>query len=116
MISFLNDIFDGVQDKIEDVEFLKLNQDSEVAAYRQSIVDVKCSNAQGRQFIIEMQCASDSAFIKRVSAYACRVYLNQRNKNTNYGDIKPVVFLSVLNYTLFPNKEAYLSHHKFQDI
>jgi predicted transposase/invertase (TIGR01784 family) len=118
LISFLNDIFDGVHEKIEDVEFLKLAQNPEIAMLRQSIVDVLCRDKKGHSWIIEMQCARDSAFIKRAAAYACRVYLNQRTteKDKGYKDLRPVIFLAILDYKLFPNKEAYLSHHKLQDI
>jgi predicted transposase/invertase (TIGR01784 family) len=121
LIQFLNDIFDGVHPRIEEVEFLKTAQDPDISVSRQSIVDVLCKDMTGRQFIIEMQCASDSHFLNRAKAYACRVYLNQRvkkNKNGdhNYGDMKPVIFLAIVNYILFPNKKKYLSHHKHLDI
>jgi predicted transposase/invertase (TIGR01784 family) len=121
LIQFLNDIFDGVHPRIEDVEFLKTVQDPEIALSRQSIVDVLCRDITGRQFIIEMQCAGDSHFLNRAKAYACRVYLNQRvkkdkNGDNDYGDMKPVIFLAIVNYVLFPNKRKYLSHHKHLDI
>ncbi|MDR0556085.1 MAG: Rpn family recombination-promoting nuclease/putative transposase [Holosporaceae bacterium] len=121
LIQFLNDIFEGVHPRIEDVEFLKTAQDPEIAVSRQSIVDVLCKDVSGRQFIIEMQCASDSHFLSRAKAYACRVYLNQRVKknkdgDNDYRDMKPVIFLAIVNYILFPNKKKYLSHHKHLDI
>jgi predicted transposase/invertase (TIGR01784 family) len=53
LIQFLNDIFEGVHPRIEDVEFLKTVQDPEIAVSRQSIVDVLCKDITGRQFIIE---------------------------------------------------------------
>jgi predicted transposase/invertase (TIGR01784 family) len=89
-----------------------------VAILRQSIVDILCKDNRGNSWIVEMQCSKDSAFIKRASAYACSVYLNQRNrsKGSDYGSMRPVIFFAVLDYTLFPSKTAYLSHHKFQDI
>jgi predicted transposase/invertase (TIGR01784 family) len=120
LIQFLNDIFDDVHPRIKDVEFLKTVQDPEIAVSRQSIVDVLCKDVSGRQFIIEMQCASDSHFLNRAKAYACRVYLNQRvkkdkNGEHNYVDMKPVIFLAIVNYILFPNKKKYLTHQKHLD-
>ncbi|GHU16039.1 hypothetical protein FACS189472_00220 [Alphaproteobacteria bacterium] len=47
LITFLNDVFEGKHNKIEDVEFLKLNQDPEVASLRQSIVDVMAVISRG---------------------------------------------------------------------
>ncbi|MDR0677820.1 MAG: Rpn family recombination-promoting nuclease/putative transposase [Holosporaceae bacterium] len=128
LIQFLNDIFEGQHDRIEDVEFLKTNLDPEVALLRQSIVDVLCKDTNGNHFIIEMQYASDSHFIQRAVAYACRAYLNQRTqdedsrnhthlkKKVNYGNMSPVIFFSVIEKTLFKNKKEYLSHHKVTDV
>jgi predicted transposase/invertase (TIGR01784 family) len=125
LIGFLNDIFAGTHDQIEDVEFLKLDQDPEIAALRQSIVDVMCRDVNGKRFIIEMQCAYDTHFIRRAVAYACRAYLNQRTKkdvkpktdrSAGYGDMKPVIFLAILDHKLFPDKKEYLSHHKVSDV
>jgi predicted transposase/invertase (TIGR01784 family) len=90
LIAFLNDIFEGVQEKIEDVEFLPLHQNAEIAMLRQSIIDVLCRDKDGNSWIIEMQCARDSSFIKRATSYACRVYLNQKNrsKDKNAGQLR----------------------------
>jgi predicted transposase/invertase (TIGR01784 family) len=124
LIAFLNDVFKDTHDKIEDVEFLKLNQDPEVASLRQSIVDVMCRDVNGRNFIIEMQCSTDTHFIERAVAYACRAYLNQRTKNSNqqaeknngYNNMKPVIFFAIMEHTLFKKKKEYLSHHKVTDV
>lgn len=123
LISFINTMLKGVQEPVEDVDFLKVETDSEIALLRQSIVDVLCKTKSGDRYIVEMQKASDSGFIQRAIAYASRVYLNQRtkhqkNKNDKggYNRMRPVIFLAVMENELFPNKEAYLSHHKIQDI
>ena len=123
LIRFLNDMFEGAHPHIEDVEYLKTAQDPEIAVLRSSIIDVLCKDITGRQWIIEMQYAYDTHFLNRAQAYACRVYLNQRKKPetgdkkaTDYGDMKPVIFLAILDKTLFPNKPDYLSHHKQLDI
>jgi predicted transposase/invertase (TIGR01784 family) len=116
LIHFLNDVFKNKYERIEDVEFLKLSQDPEVAVLRQSIVDVLCKDTKGNMFIIEMQCSMDSNFIERAVAYACRAYLNQRVKEKSYGDMKPVIFFAILEHTLFSNKKEYLSHHKVTDV
>jgi hypothetical protein len=65
LIRFLNEMFAGIHDKIEDVEFLKTNQDPEIASLRQSIVDVLCSDAGGKTWVVEMQRAGDSPFIPK---------------------------------------------------
>jgi predicted transposase/invertase (TIGR01784 family) len=116
LIHFLNDIFEGTRDTIENVEFLPPHQDPEVAILRQSIVDVMCCDTKGNRMIIEMQCSADTHFIERAVAYACRAYLNQRTAGKGYGDMKPVIFLAILDRVLFPGKKEYLSHHKVSDV
>ena len=124
LIEFLNDSFADVRPKIKDVNFLKVETDSEVAELRQSIVDVLCECEDGSKVIIEMQKATDTSFIKRAVAYASRVYLSQRRKQYNADDKKtsgyegmhPVIFFAVMDKVLFPKKEQYISHHRVQDI
>ncbi len=55
LIHFLNDIlsFTG-KNAIQDIEFLSTIQDPEIAAKKQSIVDVLCKDSTGVQWIIEM--------------------------------------------------------------
>ena len=108
---------------ITDVTFLNVNLDTKIIALRQSIVDVLCRAQDGTYFIVEMQRASDSGFIQRAVEYASRVYLNQRDRSQKtkndkggYKKLRPVIFLAIMEETLFPHKKAYLSHHQFRDV
>ncbi|MDR0445413.1 MAG: Rpn family recombination-promoting nuclease/putative transposase [Puniceicoccales bacterium] len=116
LIAFLNDIFAGVHEPLVEVEFLKTIQDPEIAIMRQSIVDVLCRDAEGKQYIIEMQCALDSSFLKRACYYASRAYVSQVTSGKPFSQLKQVIFLAIFKDQLFPRKGAYLSHHKIQDI
>ncbi|MBA8753627.1 hypothetical protein HCR17_01710 [Wolbachia pipientis] len=55
LIHFLNDIlgFTG-KNEIKDIEFLSTIQDPDIAAKKQSIVDVLCRDSTGAQYICEM--------------------------------------------------------------
>ena len=126
LLKFLNDALDEHVlhgNLITDVSFLKVNLDTEIIALRQSIVDVLCRAQDGTYFIVEMQRASDSGFIQRAVEYASRVYLNQRDRSQKtkndkggYKKLRPVIFLAIMEETLFPHKKAYLSHHQFRDV
>jgi predicted transposase/invertase (TIGR01784 family) len=118
LVQFLNAVLEGVHSKVKEVELLPLSTTPEIANLRQSIVDALCKGEDGRQFIIEMQCARESSFIKRAAAYASRVYLNQRTRDGDggYSNLNPVIFLAIVDFDLFPQKEAYISHHKITDI
>jgi len=115
LIHFLNDIFARATNPIEEVDFIKPIMDPEIKELRVSVVDVLCKDLEGNKFIIEMQCAVDTAFIKRAQYYASKVYTSQRGKGDTYKDLKSVTFLAILEETLFPNKKEYLSHHIILD-
>ncbi|MDR1031735.1 MAG: Rpn family recombination-promoting nuclease/putative transposase, partial [Holosporales bacterium] len=116
LLAFLNDVFAGVHDKIVDVAFISPHQDTSIKVLRQSIVDVQCKDTNGKTFIIEMQCAKEGHFIKRAVAYASRTYTNQRKKPNDYKNMNDVIFLAILDHSLFPNKKEYLSHHRVCDL
>jgi predicted transposase/invertase (TIGR01784 family) len=118
LLSFLNAVFEGVHDTIEDVEYIPPALYPDTNVIRQSIVDVLCRDSKGRRFIIEMQCAKDDYFIRRSIAYASAVYISQRDKSKGggYKYMEPVIFLGILDFNLFPNKKSYISHHMITDV
>jgi predicted transposase/invertase (TIGR01784 family) len=116
LIHFLNDIFEGHTSPVEKVTFLRSVQEPEVAAQRISIVDIMCEAVNGDRFIVEMQVLHEPGFEKRAQFYAARAYIDQRKTDKQYKDLKQVIFLAITDFTLFPNKPGYLSHHQILDI
>jgi len=81
LIHFLNDILEFTNDnQITEVEFLTPVQDPEIAAKKQSIVDVLCKDKLGVQYIIEMQVDPSAGFEKRAQYYAAKAYCRQTNR------------------------------------
>ncbi len=115
LIHFLNDIFNFKDNPVKEVTFLKSNQDPEIAALRESIVDVLCSNTIGDKFIVEMQVDKEPGFTKRAQYYAAKTYIEQRDKGITYPNLKQVTFLAITDFKLFPKKKAYLCHHAMLD-
>ncbi len=116
LIHFLNDIFAGQTSPVQNVTFLKSIQEPEIASQRVSIVDIMCDAANGDRFIVEMQVMHEKGFEKRAQFYAARAYIDQRQAGTQYKDLKQVIFLAITDFTLFPNKPGYLSHHHVLDV
>ncbi len=116
LIHFLNDIFGRTTNPIEHVKFLKTSQEPEIAAQRVSIVDIMCEDLEGNKFIVEMQVAPEKGFEHRAQYYAAKTYIDQREQGIDYQDLKEVTFLAITEFTLFPNKNTYLSHHHMLDI
>ena len=115
LIHFLNDIFGRTMNPIEDVIFLKTAQDPEIAAQRSSIVGILCEDAENNKFIVEMQVDKEPGFEKRAQYYAANAYIQQREKGTDYKDLKQVTFLAIMSSTLFPQDERCLTHHHMLD-
>jgi predicted transposase/invertase (TIGR01784 family) len=116
LIHFLNDMIDFKDNAIiKDVEFLKTVRDPEIAYAKQSIVDVLCSDEQGRKYIVEMQVANTDAFVKRAQYYAAKAYCCQINQGDSYHNLKEIIFLAITNFVMFPEKIEYKSDHVILD-
>lgn len=89
LIHFLNDILKlkGEQ-AVTDVTFLTPIQDPDIAAKKQSVVDVLCQEESGRQFVIEMQVARTTGFKERAIYYASKAYTSQMVKGGQYEHLK----------------------------
>ena len=116
LIHFLNDIlgFEGPK-KIQEIEFLKTNQDPEIASKKQSLVDVLCRDEKGTQYIVEMQVVRRKGFEKRAQYYAAKAYSRQLSAGEPYYNLKEIIFLAITDFVMFPDKEAYQSDHVILD-
>ncbi|WP_341811032.1 Rpn family recombination-promoting nuclease/putative transposase [Wolbachia endosymbiont (group A) of Andrena bucephala] len=116
LIHFLNDIlgFTGLA-AIHDVEFLATILDPEIAAKKQSIVDVLCKDSQGSRYIIEMQFTKTKGFEKRAQYYAAKAYSSQADQGDEYHNLKEIIFIAVADCIIFPDKAEYKSNHTIRD-
>ena len=116
LIHFLNDMIEFREKKpIVDVEFLKNSQDPKIALQKTSIVDVMCKDESGNTYIVEMQVTRDPGFAKRAQYYAAKAYTSQMYEGSKYDNLKELIFLAILNFTMFPNKEDFKSDHVILD-
>jgi predicted transposase/invertase (TIGR01784 family) len=116
LIHFLNDLiaFPG-NGKIQNVTFLKTTQEAETAAQKTSLVDILCQDEKGHYYIVEMQVAKDKGFAKRAQYDASRVYTSQMQAGQKFHELKEVIFLAVVDFTMFPEKKSYKSDHVILD-
>jgi len=87
--------------QIESVEYLTPEMVPENPAKKDSIVDVRCKDQQGRQFIVEMQLYWNEEFKRRVLLNASKAIVRQLNEGENYSLIQPVYCLSLVNDKAF---------------
>jgi len=64
---------------------------------RNSIVDVRCTDKTGRQFIVEMQLYWDKTFMSRVLFNAAKLYVIQLERGEKIRELEPVYALNFVN-------------------
>ena len=111
LISFLNALLplDAV---ILSVEYLPHELVPEIPVLKYSIVDVRCTDQNGRQFIVEMQMLWTDAFKSRVLFNASKAYVQQLGKGKVYESLQPVYSLNLVNETFEPTITEFYHHYK----
>ena len=90
-------------DEIESIEYLPTELVPETPLKKDTIVDVRCRDNRGRQFIVEMQMIWTPAFMQRVLFNASKAYVRQSDKGGRYEDLQPVYSLNLVNDVFRPD-------------
>lgn len=115
--SFLNAILPLPEGSfIESLEYLPAELAPENPLSKHSIVDVRCRDNRGRQFIVEMQLHWTTGFMQRVLFNASKAYVRQLDKSFKFESLQPVYALSLLNENFQPAKEEYYHHYQIVNI
>ena len=112
MISLLNAMLplkDG--EEIVSIEYLPAELVPDTPLKKNSIVDVRCREENGRQFIVEMQLEWTTNFMQRVLFNASKAYVRQLDKSERYEMLQPVYALSFVNEIFEPGMEAFYHHY-----
>ena len=111
---FLNGLlpFEDESQFITELEYLPIEQVPDIPLIKNSIVDVRCKDASGRQFIVEMQMEWTSAFLQRVLFNASKAYVRQLEKGEQYELLCPVYGLSILDATFDPDPDQYYHDYR----
>ena len=91
----------------------------EIEVLRNSIVDVRCTDASGRQFIVEMQMYWSESFKSRVLLNASKAYVMQLDRADKYELLQPVYSLNFVNKVFEKSPEMqheYYHHYKIVNI
>lgn len=111
LISFLNSILERKDEhKIVDVTFLDPYNNPDTGLDKLSIVDVRCQDQDGKQYIIEVQVATQRDYASRVLHYVGRAFSEQLRKGDDFGKVLPVIFIGIIDFELFTTPGG-LSHH-----
>jgi predicted transposase/invertase (TIGR01784 family) len=115
-MSFLNALMPLPPNRqIVEVKYLSSEMvPTDVMQKRNSIVDVRCTDNFGRQFIIEMQMYWTPGFIQRLVFNASKAYTRQEFESGAYEMLKPVYALAILNENFEERTEEF--YHLFEFI
>jgi predicted transposase/invertase (TIGR01784 family) len=117
-IDFLNDVLErtGTPQAIKEIVFTHQELPARKFDDKKSILDINCTDAQGNQFIIEIQRRREYYFDWRLLYYAASLLSRQLQETEPYGKLKPVIIIGILNFKLYPDFEEFISHHKICDM
>jgi predicted transposase/invertase (TIGR01784 family) len=108
VVGLLNDFLElEGQERIETITIL--NNEFTPRRYRgkKSFFDIFCKDRAGKQFIVEMQKDKEKAFFKRLHYYASAAYSEQLGRGLDYGLLKPVYLVCIVDHTLFKDNQDY---------
>ena len=113
IISLLNALLPlKKEEEIESVEYLSPELVPENPLRKFSIVDVRCRDNRGRQFIVEMQMVWTREFEQRVMFNSAKAYVRQLNNKEEYHLIEPVYSLNIVNDIFEKDIDDYYHYYR----
>ena len=111
LISFLNAVLDFKGNKaIVDLALANPYQVPRIPELKETILDIKATNADRQTFIVEMQKKHLSAFHKRSLYYTAKAYVEQLDVGKDYKELKKVYFIGILDFIMFDNIDCVSRH------
>ena len=95
------------KEEILDTEVLNPMQYSDVIDTKLTVLDLKVHLNSNRYVLVEMQVRRFEYWTNRTVVYTCRQVADQAHDDFDYGKLEPVIQISIMDYTLFPD------HRKF---
>ena len=110
--SFLNALLPLEPDaQIVSLHYLPAELVPEVPEVRNSIVDVRCVDQNGRQFIVEMQMLWTPSFMSRVLFNASKAYVKPLRVGQEYRYLQPVYSLNLVDDTFIKDSAEWYHHY-----
>ena len=115
-ISLLNSML-PLDNPIVSIEYLPEELIPVISGKKNSIVDVRCIDQAGRQFIVKMQMYWTDSFTSRVLFNSSKAYIKQLDKGINYELLQPVYALAFVNKIFEPEKpDEYFHYYKVVNV
>lgn len=110
LISFLNAVLPLPEGRsIVTLTYLNTENTPVIPILKRTIADVRCTDNEGRIFIVEMQIEWTASFKQRLLFETGQALVKQLHKGENYHLIQPVYGLGIIATTFDPTEHWY--HH-----
>lgn len=111
--SFLNALLPlKAGDEVKEVEYFPAELMPETPLRKYSIVDVRCRDAWGRQFLVEIQMVWSPEFLLRVSFNDSKVCVRQVGKGKDCRLLQPVYSLNLSTEVFKPDVVEYYHYYR----
>ena len=115
LASLLNALLPLPEDgKIVSIEYLPPEIVPDDPLHKDSIVDVRCKDQNGRQFIVEMQMIWSPDYNQRALFNAAKAYSRELPAGGNYRNLKTVYSLNLLNDNLDLDVPQWYHHYRLE--
>ena len=113
VISLLNALLPLEEnEEVTEIEYLPAELVPENPLRKNSIVDVRCKDKKGRQYIVEMQMVWSPEFQQRVMFNASKAYVRQVNAGEEYELLQPVYSLNLVNDVFEPELTGFYHYYR----
>lgn len=117
VISLLNALLPLDDDHlVKSVEYIPVEMVPDDPLKKNSIVDVRCHDQDGRQFLVEMQMIWSKEFMQRVLFNASKAYVRQLDKKEDYNLLQPVYSLNLVNDVFMDDIPEYYHHYDIVNV
>ena len=97
---------------ITDLKYVTHELMPETPTHKNSLVDLRCEDSDGRTFLVEMQINWDTDFFQRVVFNTSKVYVKQLDRGKKFELLQPVYSLNFVNGDLHKGLSEW--YHPYQ--
>ena len=103
--------FKSEEEEITSVAYLTLGIMPKTPLQKYRVLAVRCEDAKGGQFIVEIQIIWSKEFMQRVFFIDSKAYVNYPSLSEDYSLLKPVYSLNLVNEVFEPELDDYYHYY-----
>ena len=108
LLSFINSVLtDSGFAQIVNIEIKNPFNLKEFKVDKESILDIKAVDENGKQYDIEVQSTGDEKFKNRSLYYWAKLYVSQLKEKETFVSLRPAICINVVNFNLFPELTSF---------